>query len=235
MRLKKQLKKLKNTTLGPTGQTVSFYALIFMIIPHTMKKAKNHLLFTPGLASDSVHDSCKKALSRVLPCIIGPHGHGFMALKGIQEPAILATHMIQEANRTGKQLQLVSFDIKKAFDRVGHMIISQALMAFGIPEIIVQAIQSFTLIGFTKVGVNGRQGLLITIKTGSGTKGSALKHYIFSWKPQNLCEQSSLNGSELVNPAREAGTLLNSTHSSCIIHHSNLSPWSPNLTSFNPL
>jgi hypothetical protein len=56
----------------------------------------------------------------VLPTIIGPHQHGFMAQKGIQEPSILATHLIQEANYNNKSLQLISFDIEKAFDRVSH-------------------------------------------------------------------------------------------------------------------
>jgi hypothetical protein len=66
-------------------------------------------------------------LTKVLPTIIGPHQHGFMAKKGIQEPSILATHLIQEANRYNKPLQLVSFDIEKAFDRVSHKIIVDSL------------------------------------------------------------------------------------------------------------
>jgi hypothetical protein len=52
-----------------------------------------------------------RRLNRVLPTIIGTHQHGFMTQKGIQEPSILATHLIQEANNNNKSLQLVSFDI----------------------------------------------------------------------------------------------------------------------------
>jgi hypothetical protein len=33
-------------------------------------------------------------LNRILPTIIGPHQHGFMMQKGIQEPSLLATHLI---------------------------------------------------------------------------------------------------------------------------------------------
>ncbi len=36
-------------------------------------------------------------LNRILPTIIGPHQHGFMMQKGIQEPSLLATHLIQDA------------------------------------------------------------------------------------------------------------------------------------------
>ncbi len=61
--------------------------------------------------------------------------------RGLQEPSLLATHLIQDANLYNKLLQLVSFDMEKAFDRVGHEIIIKALRAFGVPEIIVQAIR----------------------------------------------------------------------------------------------
>ncbi len=99
-----------------------------------------------------------RILNRVLPTIIGPHQHGFMAQKGIQEPSILATHLIQEANYNNKSLQLISFDIEKAFDRVSHCSIIQALRAFGVPEITIMAIQFFSLIGFAYVEVNEKKG-----------------------------------------------------------------------------
>jgi hypothetical protein len=56
-----------------------------------------------------------------------------MAGKGIQEPSLLAPHLIQDAQQTGKPLQLISLDIEKAFDRISHAIILQALRAFEIP------------------------------------------------------------------------------------------------------
>jgi hypothetical protein len=71
-----------------------------------------------------------------------------MAQRGIQEPFLLATHLIQDAAHYSKPLQLVSFDMEKAFDRVGHQIIVQALRAFGVPEIMIMAIQHYTLVGF---------------------------------------------------------------------------------------
>ena len=119
-----------------------------------------------------------KRLNQVLPTIIGPHQHGFMAQKGIQEPSILATHLIQEANYNHKSLQLVSFDIEKAFDRVSHISIIQAMRAFGIPEITIMAIQHYSLIGFAYVEVNGKKGLLITVRTGSG-QGDPISSILF--------------------------------------------------------
>jgi hypothetical protein len=113
-----------------------------------------------------------------------------MMQKGIQEPSLLATHLIQDATLYSKPLQLVSFDMEKAFDRVGHAIIIQALRAFGVPEIMVQAISHYTLVGYAYVEVNGRKGILITIKTGSG-QGDPLSSILFliSTEPLNriLC------------------------------------------------
>jgi retron-type reverse transcriptase len=119
-----------------------------------------------------------RRLNQVLPTIIGQHQHGFMAQKGIQEPFILATHLIQEAKYNHKSLQLVSFDIEKAFDRVSHTSIIQALRAFGVPEIMIMAIQHNSLTGFAYVEVNGKKGLLITVKTGSG-QGDPVSSILF--------------------------------------------------------
>ena len=73
---------------------------------------------------------------------------------------------------------MVSFDIEKAFDKVSHKVIVQALRAFGIPEIIVQALRQYTLVGFARVEVNGRQGIVVTIRTGSG-QGDPLSSILF--------------------------------------------------------
>jgi hypothetical protein len=68
--------------------------------------------------------------------------------------------------------------MEKAFDRVGHAIITQALHAFRVPEIIIQAISRYTLVGYAYVEVNGRRGILITIRTGSG-QGDPLSSILF--------------------------------------------------------
>ena len=200
---------------GPSGQTISFFKLLFMHTPHLMTQALNQLVFVPLLSTEkhlqwiqerkviyipkkprptspgdyrplSMLEVLYKIparilahrLTQVLPKLIGPHQHGFMPKKGIQEPTLLATHLIEEANKHNKPLQLVSVDIEKAFDKVGHKVITQALRAFGVPEIMVQALQQYTLVGYAKVEVNGRRGILITIRTGSG-QGDPLSSILF--------------------------------------------------------
>jgi hypothetical protein len=107
-------------------------------------------------------------LSKVLPTILGPHQHGFKASRGIQEPSLLVTHLIQDTGRYNKLLQLVNFDKEKSFNHVGNRIIMQALRDFWGPEIMITAtIHHYTLLGFAYVEVTGRKGMVITIKTSS--------------------------------------------------------------------
>jgi hypothetical protein len=142
-----------------------------------------------------------RRLNRVLPTIIGPHQHGFMAQKGIQEPSIPATHLIQEANYNNKSLQLISFDIEKAYDRVSHCSIIQALRAFGVPEITIMAIQFFSLIGFAYVEVNGKKGVLITVGTGSG-QGDPISSILFLLATEPLNRALAQNYRHLMNKRR---------------------------------
>jgi len=90
-------------------------------------------------------------LSSILSTIINPNQHGFMPKRGIQEPSLIMTHIIQEANYHKIPVQIISYDIEKAFDRVSHTIIIQMLREFGVPEIIIMAIKHFSLIGYAQV------------------------------------------------------------------------------------
>ena len=119
-----------------------------------------------------------RRLSLTLPDIIGNHQHGFMAGKGIQEPSLLVTHVIQDAQINNTSLQLASFDIEKAFDKISHDVIIQALRAYGFPEIMIQALISLTMTGWAKVEVNGKRGIIIRIRRGSG-QGDPLSSVLF--------------------------------------------------------
>ena len=79
-------------------------------------------------------------ITKTLPTILSPNQHGFVPGRGIQEPILTATHILQDAERTGNSLQFISFDYEKAFDKTGHTAIKQALTAFGFPAITVEAI-----------------------------------------------------------------------------------------------
>ena len=110
-----------------------------------------------------------------------------MKEKGIQEPSLIATHIIQEAEKSGNPVQLISHDVEKAFDKVSHTVIKQALEAFGIPHILVQAVTQLALVGYAQVEVNGQRSGTFTIKIGSG-QGDPLSSILFliSTEPLNL-------------------------------------------------
>jgi hypothetical protein len=57
-----------------------------------------------------------------------------MLCQCIQEPSLLATHLIQDADCYTSQ---VSFDMEKAFDQVEYHFNIQAFRAFGVPEIMI--------------------------------------------------------------------------------------------------
>jgi len=80
----------------------------------------------------------------------------------------------------------LSYDIENAFAKVSHAIIIQSLRALGVPEVIISVIQEYALIGYAKVEVNGKTGLLFLIKTGSG-QGDPLSAvlYIIATEPCN--------------------------------------------------
>jgi hypothetical protein len=147
-----------------------------------------------------------KQLTSTLPEIIGEHQHGFMRGKGIQEPSFIATHVIQDAERSQRSLQLVSLDIENAFDRIGHKIIVQALRAFGVPEIVVQALRQYTLVGYARVEVNGRKGILITIKTCSG-QGDPLSSILFLIGSEPLNRLISSQFQEIMYTTQEGITV----------------------------
>ncbi len=60
-------------------------------------------------------------------------------------------------------MNFISLDIEKAFDHISHAVILQALRAFGIPELLIQALQNYVLVGMARVEVNGKKGILITV------------------------------------------------------------------------
>jgi hypothetical protein len=85
-------------------------------------------------------------------------------------------------------------------------IIVQALRAFGVPEIMIMAIQHYTLVGYAFVEVNGRSGILITIKTGSG-QGDPLSSILFLFATEPLNRLLATSFPELMYVSEEGVTV----------------------------
>ena len=200
---------------GPTGQSISFYKLLFMEIPDLMTAAINQMAYVPDLMDlPELHwirtrkivyipkkqpaltpsdyrplsmlevlykipsRIMSKRLTEILPSIIGKHQYGFMSGRSIQEPIMLASHLVQDAQENNKPLQLISYDLEKAFDRTSHKIIEDSLRKFGIPEIMIQSIRRLALYGWAEVEVNGKLSTRFLIKTGSG-QGDPISSILF--------------------------------------------------------
>jgi hypothetical protein len=166
-----------------------------------------------------------RRLNRVLPTIIGPHQHGFMAQKGSQEPSILATHLIQEANYNNKSLQLISFDIKKAFDRVSHCSIIQALRAFGVPENNNCGHPIFLTNRICLCGSKWEKGILITVRTGSG-QGDPISSILFLLATEPMNRALAQNYRQLMYTTRG-----NTTVGPILFADDNLNPSEAQMTS----
>ena len=108
-------------------------------------------------------------ISLALPEIIGQHQYGFMKGRGIQDPIILALSALQDAIKTGKPLQILAFDLEKAFDKTGHGIIKDAMNKFGFPPLATELITKLTLQGQAYVEVNGYKSDYFDIKTVNAT------------------------------------------------------------------
>ncbi len=61
----------------------------------------------------------------------------------------------------------------------------------------VQALQQYTLVGYARVEVNGRQGILITIRTGSG-QGDPLSSLLFLLASEPLNRALATNHTEVM-------------------------------------
>ena len=126
--------------------------------------------------------------------ILSSNQHGFVPGRGIQEPILMATHVLQDAERTGNSLQFISFDLEKAFDKTGNTVIKQALEAFGFPLVLIEAIQRLALQGEGFVEVNGVWGDLFAILTGTG-QGDPLSssNFVIAGQALNLALQKVIN------------------------------------------
>ena len=147
-----------------------------------------------------------RRLNRILPDIISRNQHGFIQGKGIQEPSVTVTHLIQEAEHYNLPLQLASFDIEKAFDRVGHTVIEQSLQEFGVPTIIVDTVKRLALTGQFRVEVNGQLGELRKVGTGSG-QGDPLSSVIFNIATEPLNRAITARTTQLVYKTVEGRTV----------------------------
>jgi hypothetical protein len=107
-------------------------------------------------------------LGNVLPDISYEDQHGFVPGRGAQYSTLSAVHAVQDAENTGKSLQLLGIDISGAFDAISGSCIKQCMVLNGFPMHLITAIDNLTKEGRARVEVNGRLGEEFVQKSGVG-------------------------------------------------------------------
>ena len=112
-------------------------------------------------------------LGSILPDISYEDQHGFVPGRGAQYNTLSTVHAIQDAERTGKSLQLLGIDINGAFDSISRKCIKQCMILNGFPTHLVTAIDNLTKEGRAQIEVNGRLGDEFIQQSGGRARGPA--------------------------------------------------------------
>jgi hypothetical protein len=118
-------------------------------------------------------------LGNILPDISYEDQHGFVPGRGAQYNTLSTVHAIQDAERTGKSLQLLGIDINGAFDSISRKCIKQCMILNGFPTHLVTAIDNLTKEGRAQIEVNGRLGDEFIQQSGVG-QGDPLSAFRFN-------------------------------------------------------
>jgi len=118
-------------------------------------------------------------IGKVLPNISYIDQCGFVPGRGAQYNTLTAGHAVQDAENTGKGMQMLGMDISSAFDSISGECIRQCMTLNGFPAHVVTAIHNLTKLGIAQVVVNGKQGEEFIQKSGVG-QGDPLSAFRFN-------------------------------------------------------
>jgi hypothetical protein len=100
--------------------------------------------------------------------IIYENQHGFRRDRGIQTATLPVLDAIHDAGRRGQAMQVISVDLKSAFDCVSPQLIRQVMELYKFPEIYVEALHQLTHRGKGRLFVNSLMGNEFDIENGTG-------------------------------------------------------------------
>ena len=107
-------------------------------------------------------------LIRTLDESLSDEQHGFRPGRSTQSCSLPFMEAIQEAERTGKPLQLLAVDIKAAFDSISPEVVRQVMVKQKYPEIYTAALHNLTGTGEAMVLVNAEKGNQFKTLSGTG-------------------------------------------------------------------
>ena len=117
-----------------------------------------------------------------------PQQFGFRPRRSTSQPIHILRRCLEIFERSSDSLHLVFLDWSKAFDSLHHHSIREALIYYGVPEPLVNAIMS--LYATSSFQVKDRTGLSRTHQQGRGVRqGCPLSPYLFTIVLSHLMEQ----------------------------------------------
>jgi hypothetical protein len=124
----------------------------------------------------SLLESMYKILTRILTgrmagtldSVLYTEQHGFRAGRGCQTAVLPVLEAVQDAESSGRPLQLLSIDVKAAFDTIDPKAIYEVMLKQGYPVIFADALHKITEIGVGRIFYKGLLGEKFLIKSGAG-------------------------------------------------------------------
>ena len=115
----------------------------------------------------------------VLKINISPKQHGFIPGRSVFTNFLELSNQVTEAFQQGVQIDVVYFDLKKAFDSVDHCLLIDKLRRFGIQGSILQWFKSYLTDWSQVVSVSGNTLFPINVTSGIA-QGSRLGPLLFA-------------------------------------------------------
>jgi hypothetical protein len=94
--------------------------------------------------------------------------HGFRRDRGIQTATLPVLEAIRDAQQNEKAMQIISVDLKSAFDCVSPALIREGMEVYDCPQIYVEALHQLTHKGTGMLFVNSKLGGKFDINNGAG-------------------------------------------------------------------
>jgi len=107
-------------------------------------------------------------MAETMDGVLHPDQHGFRRDRGIQTATVPVLEAVKDAEKTGQPLQLLSIDLKAAFDTISPDVIYKVMTLEKYPQIFTDAMHQLTSEGRGRMYVQGFLGPQFEIKNGAG-------------------------------------------------------------------
>jgi hypothetical protein len=107
-------------------------------------------------------------MAGIMEEILYPNQHGFCRNRSIQTATVPILEAIHDAEKHGKPLQLLSVDLKAAFDTISPQTIYEVMEVEKFPPIFIDSLRGLTAVGKARVCVNDTIGPEQDVVCGNG-------------------------------------------------------------------